>query len=175
MQKPSRGGHEVMQGEKHERIQAMLIRYRDCLYETKAGEAGADRHDSRELRYPRAFNHAMQELDRCLTKMRSLGNQQALQGIPLKTVHWHLVAYYIDVHYRTVPVVRYVTGKDHKRHSIQTGKLTLEPQRHRDVRPDKAALGIPWLAAEYQWDKVHMKAIAEACGEHEHEPQKVAA
>jgi hypothetical protein len=152
----------VNSAQKQERIKAMLARYRDALAQGAIGVSG-EAPDSRVLLFGKDFNDALRELDRCLGEMRKRGNQEAIQGVPLRTIRWHVIAYYLDVHYRQVPVyARVATKKGWTRR--QTG-FRLEEQRHREARLVKADLGIPWLAKEYKWDKIHLKAISEACGE----------
>lgn len=141
----------------------MLLRYRDALYEQKPGIASADSHDSRRLQLPRDFNNAMRELDRCLSKMRNQGNQQAIHGVPLKTIRFHVIAWYIDVDYVQTPIY---THRANRKGWVRT--LTgykLEPRRHREAREPKAQLGVEWIANEYHWSDIHLKAIIEACGE----------
>jgi hypothetical protein len=148
--------------EQQERIRAMLLRYRDALHSSTT-LATADGYDSRKLGFPPEFNDALRELDRCLELMRKRGYQEAIQGVPLKTVRFHVIAWFIDVHYRQVPVfTRKATRKGWK---LEPTGYKLEARRHRDAREPKAELGVYWLAGHYDWDNIHLKAITEACGE----------
>lgn len=131
----------------------MLSRFRDCLHQGSLGpshEAFADRI----LLFPREFNQAMRELDRCLDDMR----------VSEPRLRWHVLAFYADVHYRQVPMFRIVTGKSGKRNRLPAG-YQLQARRHRDADEGKAGEGVSWLADRYRWDRVHLKAILEATGQ----------
>jgi len=161
-------GQHVTSSQQQDRVKAMLIRYRDALAASSSiptGEQG-----DRLLMFPPSFNQALRELDRCLGVMRSQGNQQAINGVPLKTICWHTIAWYVDVTHKQVPVyARQLTRHHGKGPKMAWAKritgYKLEPRRHRDAREEKAELGVKWLASEYRWDRVHLKAINEACGE----------
>ncbi len=164
----------MRQAEKHERIRQMLGRLSDALEPAKGVNTGGDQNDSKLLLHPPDFNKAMRELDRCLTRMRKHGNQQAIHGVPLRTVYWHVTAWYIDVPTRQVPVrAKKLTPNGWK--WAPSGRYQLQPMRHRDAQQAKADLGIPWLAREYNWDSIHLHAILEACGERQPKEHKAAA
>lgn len=143
----------MTQAERLEYVRLMLARFRDCLHQGSIGpshEAFADRL----LLFPREFNQAMRELDRCLDLMR----------VDEPGLRWHVLAFYADVHYRQVPRFRIVVGRSGKRNRLPAG-YQLQPKRHRDVDERLAGDGVTWLAERFQWDRVHLKAILEATGQ----------
>jgi hypothetical protein len=148
--------------EQRDKVKAMPARYRDALHQGSLG-LSHEAFDSRLMLFGPDFNQALRELDRCLTLMRKRGYQEAIQGVPLKTIRFHLVAWYIDVDYVQVPIY---TRKATKRGWVNTPSgFHLEVRRHRDAREQKAELGVQWIADHFNWDNVHLKAIHAACGD----------
>lgn len=146
----------------------MLTRYRDALVASTIIPTGSS--GDRMLMFPPEFNQAMRELDRCLQLMRQRGDQEAINGTPLKTIRWHTIAWHVDAHHRqTVVYKRELTrnrGKGPKTvWTLKPDGYRLETIRNRDARQPLADLGVTWLANHYAWDRIHLKAIREACGE----------
>lgn len=106
------------------------------------------------------------ELERCLDTMRKLGKQkavlvldhkgQAKETIALGKARWHLLAWYRDVSYQSVPIhVTKVVAKHRggqrrwEKVQVETGRR-LQPIRHRDARQERAEAGLRFLAALYR-------------------------
>ncbi len=127
----------------------MLVRYRDALHSSSSLPTGE--HGDRVLLFPPEFNQALRALDRCLTSMRAEPE-----------LRWHTIAYFVDVEYRQTPTYRIIV-RNGKRSRLPAG-WTLVPVRSRGADEPKALEGVRWLSKRYPWDRVHLKALNDACG-----------
>lgn len=128
----------------------MLLRFREAL-EQGALSVSYEGFDSRLLLFPPAFNSAMRELDRCLDEMRLLAS-----------LRWHTIAFYVDIDWVQKPIM--VKKASKQGWTLQVSGYRLEPRRAIAASEQKANDGVRWLASEYHWDRIHLKALNEACG-----------
>src|SRR5262245_7858443 len=104
----------------------MLERYREAVAQGSLG-ASLEAHGDRLLMFPREWNQAMRELDRCLGLMRR----------ETPALRWHVIAWYVDIHWRQVPRFRTVHKRNGDRARIPAGFM-LEPRRNRLADLSKA-------------------------------------
>ena len=150
-----------MTDRRHDTIVFLLERMEDALME-RSSTNGRSTHESVSL-MPGAqllatknepyWNEAFRELDRCLTRMRNQGQQQAVtyQGgtCSLGCAAWHVNAWFVQVEHRQTVARQTVKGKHGKRGTVQIP--VVEILRHRDARKPKADAGVAWLVGEYAW------------------------
>src|SRR5262245_25729990 len=76
----------VTDSDRRDYVRAMLERYREAVAQGSLG-ASLEAHGDRLLMFPREFNQAMRELDRCLGLMRR----------ETPALRWHVIAWYVDI------------------------------------------------------------------------------
>ena len=160
-----------MSDRKRDTIVWLLERMEDALMERSLiPNGGRNGHDSVLLTAGPWWNSpAFQELTRCLDKMRNQAQQQAVTYAPgatcsLGCARWHVIAWHVTVERRTAMKWQPRLDAKGRQRRGRNGQLigertpTLEIQRHRDAREDKARAGINWIVGEFaKWtaaDKV---------------------
>lgn len=135
-----------------EQIEAMLYRLRDAM-EGASSVLPTGAGDSRLLMFPRSYNAAFRELDRCLGELR--------QSEP--RLHWHVRAWYVDCDWKQEESWRWVVLAG-KRRKVPAGWRMIA-LRHRDADQPVARAGVAALALLFRFDRIHLKDLTEAMGE----------
>lgn len=145
----------------HDTIVFLLERYEDALMERMMVPNGRNGYDAVLLMSgPWWHSPAFQDLARCLDKMRNQARQQAVTYAPDKTcslgcARWHVLAWYVSAERRTVMRWRARLDERGRERRGKNGQLlgerqaTLEVQRHRDAREDRARAGVDWIVGEF--------------------------
>ncbi len=99
---------------------------------------------------PNTWTREYRELERCLKHMRSQGDQQAVQGHPLRVLYWHVRHYHIEKEPHRQRIVRYEKRPGGRTVKIQLDQFEIVYHRHPDASEAKANLGVGWLAKEFR-------------------------
>lgn len=115
------------------------------------------------------------EVERLLALMRNQAKQQAVEGIPVGTLRWHVVAWYVEAR-RVVTFEQVPRKKGHKTlvpagqdilRDRKTGETIPARQverwtRHPDARKDRADLGVRWMAERWALELEPMLPVEKA-------------
>lgn len=131
----------------------LLTHYREAQ-ETMWSGQGYDATDMAGVRLmPPVWTWVYRELERLLRRMRNQGHQQAVEGVSLKTLYWHVGEWYLrsESHpvYPAPRLVRYRQRGVLHEEARPAGSHSVRVTRHRDVRPVRVRLGLVWLDREW--------------------------
>lgn len=164
-------------------LERMLFVLTDVQATLRTGGGGDQGHATLRLHDRRCRLHTVglrcscwvksfDELERCLKRMHSLGRQQSVhyehrpgetRTISLHTAWWHTRAWYVDVEWRSQPVVRRVAAKGgRKRQVTDPNRRIRVPVRHPDAREQKALAGVVWIASQFQGEPCLAAEMVEA-------------
>lgn len=114
------------------------------------------------------------EVERLLALMRNQAKQQAVDGISVGRLRWHVIAWYVDA--RRVTTFEQIPRKKGQKTLVPAGQdilrdtsgatLPVRPverwTRHRDARKDRADLGVRWMAQRWALELEPMLPVEKA-------------
>ncbi len=121
------------------------------------GDIVNDKGDkSKLLAFPPTYHEgSYRQLEDALVRMRKRGKQEALGGVSVATLYWHLNARYFRSVRRTVDQWESRAGKNGKKARVKVRVVVYVEDRDYAIIPEKRrvlchGLGVRWLAQEFR-------------------------